>query len=293
MIRALALLCAILPAACTPRAPAPVANVHYTLGAPYQTAGVWQYPRESYDLTETGLAVVQSGPHAPLTADGEVYDPKAMAAAQPTLQLPAIARVTDLETGRQVVVRINDRGPADPGRMLAVTPRVAELLGFPPSGVAQVRLEVLPSESHTAADSLPGSPKLALAAAPRTAVQAIPLAAPAGIQQVAAATPGTVAAPQAPEAGPAVPLRLPEAVTAVTPSPGQLWILLSSFHQYKYALMQRQRLAGLPGEVEVTSQGGAQEYRARLGPFATVSEADSALAEAIRAGMADARIAVE
>ena len=109
--------------------------------------------------------------HAELTADGEAFDQDAMAAAHQTLPLPAIARVTNLETGRQVLVRINDRGPPTPRRMLAVTRRVAQLLGFPPSGVARVRLEVLEGDSQAAQNALPGAPTLAMTAAPRGAVE--------------------------------------------------------------------------------------------------------------------------
>jgi rare lipoprotein A len=283
---ALALLCAMLPMGCSQHPP-PQARIHYELGAPYQMAGVWRYPRESYDLTETGLAVVEAGAHAPLTTDGEVFRPNAMAAAHPTLQLPAIARVTELETGRQIVLRINDRGPADPGRMLAITPRVAGLLGFPASGVARVRLQVLPAESHAAADSLPGAPALGISVAPRVAVQVISLAGPAGPYETANALLSSLAAP-------AMALQLPETITTVPPAPGQLWIFLSAFHQRRYAEAQRLKLKKLPGRVV---RAGTNEYparyRARLGPFPTIGQADAALRQAIAAGLPDARIAVE
>ncbi len=105
-------------------------NPHYVLGAPYQADGIWYYPRESYELHETGLAAVYGSGHPDLTADGEVFDQSALAAAHQTLQLPAIARMTNLENGRQVVVRINDRGPATPHRLLEVTRRTATLLGI-------------------------------------------------------------------------------------------------------------------------------------------------------------------
>jgi rare lipoprotein A len=283
---ALALLCAMLPMGCSQHPP-PQARIHYELGAPYQMAGVWRYPRESYDLTETGLAVVEAGAHAPPTADGEAFSPNAMAAAHPTLQLPAIARVTELETGRQIVLRINDRGPADPGRMLAVTPHVAGLLGFPASGDARVRLQVLPAESHAAADSLPGAPALGISAAPRLAVQVISLAGPAGPYETANALLSSLAAP-------AMALQLPETITTVPPAPGQLWIFLSAFHQRRYAEAQRLKLKKLPGRVV---RAGTNEYparyRARLGPFPTIGQADAALRQAIAVGLPDARIAVE
>ena len=279
---ALALLCAILPAACSHH-PHSQARIHYQLGPPYQAAGLWRYPQESYDFAETGLAVIDPPDHPPLTADGETFDPTAVAVAHPTLQLPAIARITDLETGRQVIVRINDRGPFDPGRLLGVTPRVAELLGFPAFGVAAVRLEVLAAESHAASDSLPGAPHLAMSAAPRIAVEAVSLMASARASQTGDPLP-------LPSPPPTIPLQLPEAVTRVPPDPGQLWIFLSTFHERRYAEAQRAKLKKLPGRV---LPAAADEYRARLGPFPTISQADAALRQAIVAGVPDARIAVE
>ena len=95
-----------------------------------------------------------------LTTDGEAFDQTALAAAHQTLQLPAIVRLTNLENGLQVLVRINDRGPATPHRLIEVTRRTATLLRFPGDAAVRVRLEVLPAESHAAVDAVPGAPKL-------------------------------------------------------------------------------------------------------------------------------------
>ena len=99
-----------------PQAAAAAASPHYVLGAPYQAGGVWYYPRESYDGEETGLAVgLPARRMPPLTADGEVFDP---GRARGRASDPAASRrsraLTNLENGRQVLVRINDRGPAHP-----------------------------------------------------------------------------------------------------------------------------------------------------------------------------------
>jgi len=77
------------------------------------------------------------------TASGEWFDPRAMAAAHPTLPLGTRVRVTNLENGRRVVVRINDRGPFKKGRVIDVTPAVAKRLGFKHDGLTRVRLDVL------------------------------------------------------------------------------------------------------------------------------------------------------
>ena len=293
MNRIVALLCAALPAACSPGPQRPTPMPHYTLGAPYQAGGVWEYPRENFALTETGIAVVYAGPHAAMTADGEVFDQSALAAAHPTLQLPAIARLTNLETGRQVLVRINDRGSGTPHRLIAVTRRVAQLLEFPADGVARVRLEVLPRESHAALEGLPATPALAVMAAPRGAVQAVALAAPPGTEPSAApVTDDPTLLPGSPAVLPP-PLRLPATVTQIPPAPGQLYVWLSAFQGYRFAAMQRARLGFLHPEIESVRDGDQQEFRARIGPIATLSAADAVLDQAIGAGVTNARIVVE
>ncbi|MEO8715197.1 MAG: RlpA-like double-psi beta-barrel domain-containing protein [Acetobacteraceae bacterium] len=281
-------LCALLLAAplvvsCTrlvqPTTPAP--RPHYVLGAPYRLGGIWHYPHEQYGATLTGLAIVTHAAHPKLTANGETFDPGALAVASRTIQLPAIGRLTDLETGRQVLVRVNDRGPAQVRRLIAVTPRVGSVLGFPPDGIARVRLEVLAGESHDDADSLPGAPHLAIAAAPREAVLAESLDAPTH-----------TAAPVAAPAAIAPPRALSAQVTQVSPEPGSLYVRLSRFTNRRYAAQQAGRISE-PAEVARLDDLDGAGYRARLGPFATIADADSALDRALRAGVTDARIVVE
>jgi rare lipoprotein A len=286
----LAVLCGLLPAACTQ--PAPVPAPHYVLGPPYQSGGVWYYPGEEYETVLTGLATVYAGAHPPLTADGERFDQSALTIAHPTLQLPAIGRLTNLENGRQTLVRINDRGPGTPHRLIAVTRRTAELLDFPTDRVARVRLEVLPGESHAATETLPGAPSLTIAAAPRGRVQESPLPDLTGARSEHQAPPAATE-PTSDSAPTSSPMRMPETVSQTSPAPGGLWIQLGSFHSYRYAALQRARLPGLHAEILAAEQGGQQEYRVRLGPFATVSQADAALDQAIRAGVTDARIVIE
>ena len=95
---------------------------------------------------------MQHGDHAPLTADGEAFDPTALAAGHQTVQLPAIARVTNIENGRQILLRINDRGPAALGRILELTPRAAELLQA--TDGTRIRVQVLTVESRSLAEQL-------------------------------------------------------------------------------------------------------------------------------------------
>ena len=267
---------------------------HYVLGKPYQVGSVWFYPRESFDLDETGLAAVATGDSARLTTDGEVFDQTALAAGHPTIQLPAIARLTNLENGREVTVRLNDRGSGDPRRLVEVTRRTAQLLAMPPDGVARVRLQVLPNESHAAADALPGAPSLALTAAPRGGVEVAELAPPPGVRQGdgRALPVAPVARPaEAPAAAP--PMRLPETVTQTVPRPGQLMVELDTFEEYQYAAVQRAKMGGAGARIVSIVDGRTHRFRVEVGPLPDVAHADAVLDQALASGIPDARIVVD
>lgn len=126
----------------------------YKIGEPYRVGSVWYYPHEDFHLVETGIASWY-GPdfNHHRTANGEIYDQDELTAAHRTLQMPSLVRVTNLENGRSVVVRINDRGPYARGRLIDVSKRAAVLLGFIGKGTARVRLEVLPKESQEIAEA--------------------------------------------------------------------------------------------------------------------------------------------
>ena len=285
---ALALLAVLLAASCERAALTP----HYVLGTPYYAGGVWYYPRESYEYSETGLAMVYPPGHAKLTTDGEEFDQTALAAAHQTLQLPVIARLTNLENGRQVLVRVNDRGPATPHRLIEVTARTATLLGFPSDGVARIRLDVVPAVSEAAVDSVPGVPKLKLVAAPVGEVQQTNLPPPGSAAPAGPSVPQRVSAPQPKVAAPP-PLRLAETVTEVAPDPGRLFVRLDTFQNFEYANIQRARVARLGADIVVRSEGGARQFQVIVGPFTTVAQADAALDQVLRAGVTDAQIVVE
>lgn len=271
---------------------------HYVLGDAYQASGVWHYPRESYEYDETGLASQVPSGHAPLTTNGEAFSQAILAAAHPTLQLPAIARITNLENGLSTVVRLNDRGTGNPHRLVEVTRRTAELLRFPAGGVVRVRVTVLAAESRQAADTVSGAPKLALSTAPRDAVEVAELAPPPGINQGGArrgpVLRGATAAPVAAEApAPVAIAPLPEVLTQEAPRPGRLMVRLGTFEGYQYAAIQRAKVAGLNPNIVQIQRGRSREYRVELGPFADVAQAEAIQDRALAAGVPDARIVVE
>lgn len=283
MRQAWGLLCLLSLAACGARP-----NPHYELGHPYQVRGTWFYPSENFTLDETGLAAVYGGGHASLTADGERFDPSVAMVGHPTIQLPAVARLTNLENGRSMVVRIADRGAGDPARFIDVTPRTAVLLGMRTDGATRMRLQVLPEESHAASDPLPGHPALAIAAAPRDAVIATDLMAPPG---AATATPPPREA--APAIAPVAIARLPETVTQGAALPGRLWVRLDAFEEYPYATAQRARVADLGATIDRIVEKRVRRFRVQIGPLDTVQQADAALRAALARGIPDAHIVVE
>ena len=286
---AFALPLALLAGSC--QKPIPV-SPHYVLGAPYQAGGAWYYPRESYEGQQTGLAMVYPpGGHADLTTDGEAFDQTTLAAAHQTLQLPAIARLTNLENGLAVVVRINDRGPATPHRLIEVTRRTASLLRFADDNAVRVRLEVLAAESYAAVDAVPGTPKLEIVTAPLGEVKQSDLP-PIGSAPTLGA-PTDVASQQNEASGVASALRLPEAVEQGAPDPGELFVRLGKFQSYANANMQRQRVAGLGARIVSTREGRVQTHLVIVGPLSTVQQADMVLDQVLESGVTDARIVVE
>jgi rare lipoprotein A len=109
--------------------------------APYQVGGVWYRPHAEPRYDETGVATWYGAHYqGRRTADGEVFDTAKSTAAHPTLPLPCLVEVTNLETGRRIRVRVNDRGPFVKGRILDLSPRAAEDLGLYLKGSARVRV---------------------------------------------------------------------------------------------------------------------------------------------------------
>ncbi|MBZ9740543.1 MULTISPECIES: septal ring lytic transglycosylase RlpA family protein [unclassified Mesorhizobium] len=112
------------------------------LGKPYQVRGKWYYPKEDKKYAKVGLASWYGDAfHGRLTANGEVYDTAQLTAAHPTMPLPSYARVTNLETGSSVIVRVNDRGPYHEGRIIDVSERAAQMLDYDKVGTAKVKVE--------------------------------------------------------------------------------------------------------------------------------------------------------
>jgi rare lipoprotein A len=122
--------------------PVPKGGGVYRIGKPYVVAGQTYVPEENTHYAAEGLASWYGDDfHGRQTANGEVFDMNAISAAHPTLPMPCYVRVTNLVNRRSLVVRVNDRGPYHQNRVIDVSVRAAQLLGFHGDGVAPVRVE--------------------------------------------------------------------------------------------------------------------------------------------------------
>lgn len=120
----------------------------YKIGKPYQIAGRWYYPKEDYKYSETGVASWYGEDfNGKRTANGERYNMNTLTAAHRTLPLPCIVKVTNLQNGRSVVVRVNDRGPYVKDRIIDLSKHGAQLLGYMGQGTTKVKVEIMAKES--------------------------------------------------------------------------------------------------------------------------------------------------
>ena len=126
------------------RPPAPNGYEHQVVGKPYEVSGRWYTPADQPNYNETGVASWY-GPNfdGKRTANGEIYDMNALSAAHKTLPLPSLVEVTNLDNGKSLVVRVNDRGPFVDGRIIDLSKGAAEQLGVIRPGVARVRVRYL------------------------------------------------------------------------------------------------------------------------------------------------------
>jgi rare lipoprotein A len=128
---------------------------YYKVGNPYKVMGQYYTPKEDYNYSEVGIASWYGDDfHDKKTANGETYDMRAITAAHRTLPLPSIVKVTNLENGRSIIARVNDRGPYVKNRIIDVSQKGAELLGYRQKGTAKVKVEILARESKAIKEAM-------------------------------------------------------------------------------------------------------------------------------------------
>lgn len=292
MLPLLAAACSGTPDRAPPRAEAGSPPLRATtapsgavkIGKPYQVYGIWYYPSDDRDYQETGIASWYGpGFHALDTANGERYDQDALTAAHKTLPMPSYVEVTNLDNGRVLTVRVNDRGPFVAGRIIDLSRRSAQLLGVDGPGTARVRVRRVYPDAATIAALAPAAaapppPPVQVAAAPVTPVANQP------------------APPPVLEAdGEPVPVRVVDVPAAATPKPAPILPAAGQSFVQVASLSDPGRVAWLSGFLAsygpvVTEKTAAGLTRVRLGPYNDVDSATAALSRLRAAGYTDARL---
>ena len=134
--------------------PVPRGGGQYLIGRPYRIAGHTYVPSVNTSYSAVGMASWYGAAfHGRRTANGEVYDMASLTAAHPTMPLPSYARVTNLNNGYSVIVRVNDRGPYSGGRVMDVSSRVADVLNFKGAGTAKIKVDYVGSAPLEGSDN--------------------------------------------------------------------------------------------------------------------------------------------
>ena len=279
----------------------------YKIGNPYQIKGVWYYPKEDYEYDETGIASWYGSQfHKRKTANGEIYDMNAVTAAHKTLPMPSYARVTNLENGRSLVLRINDRGPFARSRIIDISRRGAQLLGFQRKGTAKVRVQILANKSRALRARLKrkedikqiGSP-ITVKRLPKAKVSTETLPPPPGSKS----SPTKPSTWQLPSKNKAL-IIIEKPTTSGEPLTGKvevssvhetnIFVQAGAFKLYENANKVHARLRSV-GPVKISSIliDGRDLFRVRVGPLNGIDAADKMLESVSRAGYSGAKIIVE
>ena len=269
----------------------------YKVGNPYQIDGTWYYPKEQPDYDETGIASWY-GPtfYGRRTANNEIYNAGDITAAHRTLPMPVNVRVTNLDNGKSLVVRVNDRGPYAKGRIIDVSEQAAKLLGFYKNGTARVRVTYIARSTKPDGEPLPSDtpPEIAAAvpAVPAPKVDTHKLAVVAGVPVApainVAALPQPVPDPVPADAGPPTGQVIQVAVPATT----HLYVQVGAFSSYENAMRLRDDL-GSDLRISTVLHNGQKLYRVRTAPLDSTTDADAALARLNGLGSNDAHIVVD
>jgi len=255
------------------------------VGPPYEANGQWYVPTPEPGYSETGTASWY-GPtfHGQATASGEVFDQEALTAAHPTLPIPSLVQVTNLENGREVIVRVNDRGPFVDQRLIDLSRRSAEVLGFEQAGQARVHVRYLgPAprrvDGATAANANAPAPQAAEPGQGPTSLLPAPV---------------ETAANDDLQGAPIGPARsLPVSAPAYAPATGGYFVQVGAFSDLSNAHRVRDTV-GAAGPVVVDvrrTAAGGELFRVRVGPWQSRDEADAARRQLVSLGYAETVVA--
>ena len=274
------------------------AEARYKVGDPYEVKGIWYYPERDLSYDETGIASWYGKEFAGKpTANGEIFDPSVVSAAHKTLPMPSAVRVTNLENGRSMVIRINDRGPFIAGRIIDLSREAARLLGFQKKGVARVRVQILAEESlrlerEANRGRFPAiGATLSDTARPKTTAAEVPsvsLKSRDKSGSVIEREGGTVSAIDL------ITSSRSTEVVELEPVATRIWVQAGAFGNRSNAEAMAQRLQVI-GSVEISSfdLNGSILHRVRIGPLREVADADRTLERVLELGYHGSRIILE
>ncbi len=150
-------------------APIPKGGGRRVIGKPHFANGSWYYPAPDPTYDRIGHATWYGEDfRGRTTANGEIFDPQRLTTAHPTLPLPSYLRITNLENGRALILRANDRGPFIDGRLVDISERAANLLGIREAGIVRSRVQYLGPAPLNGDDTLEERAATALFASARS-----------------------------------------------------------------------------------------------------------------------------
>lgn len=255
------------------------------------------------NVFETGVAIIYGDEFAGLpTANGEIFDQSALTAAHPSLPLPSVVQVSNPATGKEVFVRVNDRGPFEDGAALQVSREVARVLGFEGAGKAELTLRLV--DGKTAAVTKPreeSAPK-PIAASYQTRQPAKP--APAdellGGDELAGGTTWTAPAepkraevkwPEPPAEWGVAAEAKPDVRKVSASATGSHYVQLASFSDIGNAeTLYRGLQSDLPVEIVPARVNGTDYFRVRVGPLASRESAQQLRDRLNAEGKGDGRV---
>ncbi|HUD90617.1 septal ring lytic transglycosylase RlpA family protein [Sphingobium sp.] len=284
------------------------------LGDPYAIGGVTYTPSDPAYYDEVGYAGLSAGgSKGDATANGEAFAPAAITAAHKSLPLPSYVEVTAIDTGKTILVRVNDRGPMRNDQLIALSPGAAEQLGVsggdipvrvrrvnPPEqdramlrsqGRAAERLETPASLLKVLKNKLPAShPAMASPATPKPiagTARPAPASRPGADfdKPLSAARPASkpVSSPPVPKPVPAKPVAPAPAPAAVPPRQGGYTVQVGAFST-------RARAEAVAKSVGAHVASAGNLWRVRLGPYPTQQAAQAGVRAAAAKGFENARV---
>ena len=275
----------------------------YKIGNPYLIDGVSYYPHEDYNYTEIGIASWY-GPdfHGGKTANGEIFDENKLTAAHRTLPMPSLVRVTNLENGMSVNVKVNDRGPYKRDRILDLSSAAADVLGIKQKGSARVKVEILPEESKKLKELAMANQNTDIYPA-NMAYSSFAIANKPDVQDGTAVVrpmektsePATTPAPQ-PVAEPIpaptpIPSPAPASAKPVATMDGEYFVQVAAYSTYEKAEALKDKLVNI-GTVKIFKSvvNGKTLYKVRLGEFATKQQAEEIQRSVTAHGISGSRV---